>query len=262
MSKQLTPKEIRDYNTAEALAFKIKGTAHEHYLEEYEIVYLTDEKVRVGPIEVLEGHDPNKPVIRTADTKRTLPGSGRMKRKPKPDPSLLPATAPADYRNSVSYREAFEALLPADADASVRGSLAWWFDQAWQAAEGSPQMVECPHPELHREGSRTQPIKHLIAFKKEANLIFKMVELAVGKAQATINVNTNERKLIESLEHRVVEVRLQGFDSVDADSRIKMIESYGYDTHEVGNVGEGTTEEDEIDGVYIEVEVLPEQVTS
>ena len=143
--------------------------------------------------------------------------------------TILDRTA-KNYRETASYREAFEALLPADADVSARGSLAWWFDQAWEAAEGSPQTIECPHPELHQVGKShaSKPVKHIVAFKKEANLIFKMIELAVGKAQATTNININEKKLVESLEHRVIEVKLQSLDSRGVDNRIKMISEMGY----------------------------------
>lgn len=249
-----TPREIREHNAIEKLAYKLVGTEYEHYLEEYEIVPLPDGKVRVGPLEIFEGANPDKPVIRDKDTKRTVKGSGPMKRHSKEELNpVLPSTTDS-YRNSMSYREAFERLLPADADVNVRGSLAWWFDQAWQAAEGSPQMVDCPHPELHAHSK--QPIKHLVAMKKDGQLVFKMLELAVGKAQQTVNVNTNERKLIESLEHRVVEIKLQGFDVADTDARINMIKSFGY------QLAEGESDPNEVDGVYTTIEVQPEPAAS
>lgn len=249
-----TAREVREFNEAEKLALKLRGTEYAHYLEEFDIVPLPGGIVRIGPIEVFEGANPDKPVIRSKDTKRTLKGSGPMKRHSKEEKAATALTPNADFRSSVSYREAFEALLPADADVSVRGSLAWWFDQAWQAAEGSPQLVDCPHPDLHEKSK--QPIKHIVAFKKEATLIFKMLELAVGKAQQTVNVNTNERKLIESLEHRVVEIKLQGFDVSDTDARIDMIRSFGY------QLTEGESDPDEVDGVYTTVEVQPEPAAS
>lgn len=209
----------------------------------------------IAELEVLKGRDDDdKPLLRNKNSKLRFKGSGRFGPSYGKAPVVLadPVTGivpeapktmnkPADFRQTLSYREAFEQLFPAGGDINDRGSLSWWFDQAWEAAEGSPQLVECPHPELHKEGAKhaKRPIKHVVAFKKEANLIFKMIELAVGKAQSTVNVNVNEKKLVESLEHRVIDVRLQSLDVDGVNSRLKMIKDFGYIEGEIVDTTDG-----------------------
>jgi hypothetical protein len=215
----------------------------------------------IGETEVLQGRTLSEPpLVRHYKTKKRYKGSGRY--GPPPEhvrdlglpPTLLQQVAlertSKNYRETASYREAFEALLPANADIAERGSLAWWFDQAWEAAEGSPQVIECPHPELHTSGAShgAKPLKHIVAFKKEANLIFKMIELAVGKAQQTTNININEKKLVESLEYRVIDVRLQSIDDAEVSDRIKMISELGYIEGEIIEVPKGTHVESQVPG--------------
>lgn len=243
---------MRDRNKAEELCtLLLTGTEYEYLLTEgkpFLPVIKGKQKVvvgaHIGEIEVLKGRTlADKPLIRHKDTKRRLKGSGRFGPPEANEPEeettdpfpLTPRqelllTKPDNFRETLSYREAFEQLFPAGGDVSERGSLAWWFDQAWSAAEGSPQLIECPHPELHKSGQSqgSKPLKHIVAFKKEPNLIFKMIELAVGKASQTLNVNVNEKKLVESLEHRVVDVNLQGFDVSGVESRLNLIKSFGY----------------------------------
>lgn len=248
-----TDSDLRNYAQAEDLARKLllsakkAGADYTYYLEGGdEIIPVLDVRknvvgAHIGDLEVLRGRDDNdKPLLRNKYTKRRFKGSGRFGPSygvKTEDALVLPVdkpnallNKPQDFRQTLSYREAFEQLFPAGGDINDRGSLSWWFDQAWEAAEGSPQLVECPHPELHKEGARLskKPIKHVVAFKKEANLIFKMIELAVGKAQSTVNVNVNEKKLVESLEHRVIDVRLQSLDVDGVHSRLKMIKDFGY----------------------------------
>lgn len=250
--KPLSATDIRNRNTAEELARRyLVGTDYADALDAgLPFLPVTDPKgnvvgVHIGEMEVLQGRTPDdKPLIRHKDTKRRYKGSGRYgppsytKAEPVEEPAFpltprqsleLIKNKPDDFRETISYREAFEQLFPAGGDVAQRGSLAWFFDQAWSAAEGSPQLVECPHPEVHKDRSpRTGPLKHVVAFRKEANLIFKMIELAVGKAQQTVNVNVNEKKLVESLEHRVIDVHIQSIDARGVDSRIDMIKQFGY----------------------------------
>ena len=267
--KRLSSSEIRDRNKAEELATQLlTGTDYEYLLTSGDPFYPVikgRQKVVVGAVigevEVLRGRTlEDKPLVRHAVTKRRFKGSGRFgppeanevetgfEDIPTPHQALQELKGkPDNFRETLSYRESFEVLFPAGGDISDRGSLAWWFDQAWSAAEGSPQLVECPHPELHKDKSpRTGPLKHVVAFKKEPNLIFKMIELAVGKAQQTVNVNINEEKLVQSLEYRVIDVKMQDFKDKEVSSRIKLIEEYGYDA--------GVPQEKER---VVDVEVVP-----
>lgn len=226
----LTAAQIRKANEQERLLEGLRASPHAHLLDEYQ-PERTPRGVKVGPIEVMPGLDPDRPVLRDARTKRAVEGTG--KHLPKPPPSTQAVVAP-QYRDKVEYREAFEKLFPAGGDIDERGSLAWWFDKAWLAAEGSPQFVDCPHPEAHID-KKDGPLKHVTAFKLEASLIFKMVELAVGKATQTVNVNAREEKITKALEYRVFDVTLHGISDFEANERKALIENFGYST-EMGEI--------------------------
>ena len=220
----MSASQIRTANEMELLVDGLKASPHSSVLDEYE-VEKTAVGIKVGPIEVMPGIQPDKPVIRDARTKHLLPGSGRHPLKEKvPEKAVTPVS---DYRKTVQYREAFEQLFPAGGDPDERGSLAWWFDKAWMAAEGSPQLVECAHPELHQD-KKSGPPKHIVAFKLDGALIFKMIELAVGKASQSININAREEKIVKALEYRVYDVNLNGISDSEASERRAMIESFGY----------------------------------
>lgn len=220
----MSPSEIRTANEMELLVEGLKASPHAAVLNEYEVERIAV-GIKVGPVEVMPGLHPDKPVLRDANTKHLLPGSGKHRPKEKALPSKVQDLA--DHRKSVQYREAFEALFPAGGDADERGSLAWWFDKAWLAAEGSPQLVDCAHPEMHQD-KKSGPPKHIVAFKKDGALIFKMIELAVGKASQSITINAREEKIVKALEYRVYDVNLHGISDSEADDRRSMIEGFGY----------------------------------
>lgn len=210
----------------ELLTEGLRASPHAHFLDEYPVERIAV-GIRVGPIEVMPGMSPDKPVIRDGSTKRLMEGSGRHARKTA-EVGLPKAVVPvSDHRKSVQYREAFEQLFPAGGDPDERGSLAWWFDKAWLAAEGSPQLVECPHPEMHEHRGQG-PARHIVAFKHDGSLIFKMIELAVGKASQTVTINAREEKLVEVLEHRTVDVNIHGLMPSEVSERRVMIENFGY----------------------------------
>jgi hypothetical protein len=220
----MTPSEIRTANEMERLVEGLKASPHASILDQFP-VEKTAVGIKVGPIEVMPGANPDKPVIRDAKTKHVLEGTGPHKPKEKePEKFVTPVT---EFRKSVQYREAFEALFPAGGDVDERGSLAWWFDKAWMAAEGSPQLVDCQHPEMHQD-KKSGPPKHIVAFKLDGALIFKMIELAVGKASQSININSKEEKIVKALEFRSYDITLHGISSDEADARRTMIEDFGY----------------------------------
>lgn len=218
-----TAREVRESNEREALVVALEKTQYANLLDEHSPEYLPSGYVKLGPIEIRPGQNPDKPVIVDARTKRMMEGSGRP---PKANDPVLVGKG-TGYKNSTEYRKAFEALFPAGGDIDERGSLAWWFDQAWAAAEGSPQYVDCPHPDSHVDKS-DGPLKHVVAFKKDAALIFRMIELAVGKAPQTINLNSKSEQIVQSLEYRVYDVTLHGIDEGEADRRRDLIAGFGY----------------------------------
>lgn len=204
----------------------LRASPHAYLLDEYP-VERSGMGLVVGPVEVLAGLDPNKPVIRDSSTKRLLPGSGKYSGSK----SIVQAHqehADTTYREKVEYREAFERLFPAGGDADERGSMAWLFDQFWAAVEGSPQLVDCPHPEYHEDPKHHTPLKHVVAFKKDAASMFKMIELGVGRAAQTININKKEERLAILLEQRQFDVRVHGIEQEEVIAREQMLAGYGY----------------------------------
>lgn len=190
------------------------------------------DQILAGDIEVLPGQNPEKPVVRWAVGEKKgqiLPGSGRFPRANDAG-AVSKATA---YKRSASYQEAMNLLMPADRDETVKGSYAWWYNQAMQAAEGSPQTVRivCPHEDC----TDSQHTQSAVAFKKDGNLIFKLIELKHGKAKETVEVNTEARQIIELMEQREIVVHVYGLDSVEEESR-KLAVSRLIDSSFIDNV--------------------------
>ena len=80
-------------------------------------------------------------------------------------------------------------------------SLKEIIDALWDAANGSPQYIECPHPELH-QGRDIVSLRHVVAFKKDPNALFKLYENLVGKATETTDINVNQNTLVKLLTDR------------------------------------------------------------
>jgi hypothetical protein len=145
------------------------------------------EKAISGDYEILEGQNTLKPVVRDVNTKRLVKGSGRY---PKAN-DLGEISKKYGYKRSAGYREALETIVSLEGDA--RGSFSWLYEQAMDAAEGSPQLVTCTSC-----GDRFQH-----AFKKDGTLIFKLIELMAGKAKETSEINTETRHIVEMLNERI-----------------------------------------------------------
>lgn len=228
-----SPREVRESNASADLLAKLKGTQYEPYLErEPERVETKDGSlcIQLGEIQVMEGEDPAKPVIRDSRYKRALPGSGRMKRKPKTEV----ITTDTSYRETKAYKDYRErfAELFREGDPDEIGTDAWWYDRAIFLALGSPTEVDCPHPELHgnsKDVAGNGKLKHVVIQKPSEAVINQMLRQGFGNAPTTVNINKNETKLTAALEYRVVDVRLQGFDVAEATERKQLIESFGYD---------------------------------
>ena len=221
-------KEVRESNEAAALAARLKGTEYADYLDQYPLERVETDNatwIQIGPIQITEGENPDKPVIRDAHTKYPMKGSGRFKRRDKT--AVSPELA---YRQTTEYRERFDQLM-IEGDVDDYGSDAYIYDQAMKLAAGVPTEVDCPHPELHTADLRRKngAVKHIIVQTPDKTTINNLLKMKFGSAPTTINVNKKEHRLVESLEYRVHEVRLQGFSPDEADSRKQMIEGFGYE---------------------------------
>lgn len=86
-----------------------------------------------------------------------------------------------------------------------------------------------------------------------------MIELAVGKAQQTVNVNVNEEKLVKSLEYRIVDIQMHDLQDTDVSNRVKLIESFGYSAG-IPALDKLPEKEESIEGIYTESEVPAEPV--
>lgn len=145
-------------------------------------------KVIAGELQVFEGQNPEKPVI--LDTAgKLVKGSGRY---PK-------ANDPAEigkqygYKNSRNYNDAIKMLIPIDGPAEQKGSFAWLVNQGFEAAEGSPQIINCP--ECGHSGIKV--------FKKDSNAIIKLIELVHGRAKESQEINVKSEQLIGILDTRI-----------------------------------------------------------
>ena len=145
------------------------------------------EKVEKEGWSCYEGQNPAKPVV-LDEYGRIAKGSGRWPNAN--DPGLMGKLT--GYKKSETYRQALETLVPMDGDENRRGSFAWWLQQGMEAAEGSPQRVQC--------NACGKP--QVVAFKKDGNLIFKIVELLSGKAKETQDINLKSQQLIAVLNER------------------------------------------------------------
>ena len=174
--------------------------------------------IKDGSVEVLPGANPVKPVIRAVDPLvfngkpygkgQLLAGTGTYpKRTPAEVPhpvdavreavgggfvtavdsetAVVPVEAVPQERpvvKSGAHREKLYELIPPDADPALRMSLEGLLNDFYHAALGSPQRVECEHPEMH---DNRKAAKHVVAFKSDASALWKLIENLVGKAHQT-----------------------------------------------------------------------------
>ena len=107
------------------------------------------------------------------------------------------------YKRKKGYQEMQSVYIGAEPGEHEKQiiSLKEIIDALWDAANGSPQFIECPHPELH-EGRDFSSLRHVVAFKKDPNALFKLYENLVGKATETSEVNINQSTLVQLLTDR------------------------------------------------------------
>ena len=105
------------------------------------------------------------------------------------------------YKRKASYKELQGIYIGGEPNEHEKQliSLKEIIEALWDAANGSKQLVACPHPELHPPGSKV-PLEHVVAFKKDPNALFKLYENLVGKAGETMDVNINQSALVRMLQ--------------------------------------------------------------
>lgn len=185
------------------------------------------EQVDAGEIELLPGQKPDKPVIRYAvgpKKGQLLPGSGRFPRA-NDIGAISKATA---HKRTASYQEAMNLLMDVDAGPEKRGSFAWWYEQAMDAAIGHPTTVTmiCPHANPENPDEGCQDLSHnerIVLQKKDGNLIFRLLELKHGKAKETKEIDVNQRTMIDLMETRQVVVQVLGMSNDDIGERQKFV---------------------------------------
>jgi hypothetical protein len=179
----LTPRAIREANEREAL---IEAAPDD-----------LQDAIREGRLEVLPGQK-GKPVVRDAQTKRIVKGSGRPLRAN--DPASVGSKAAV--RRSNSYREAVEQMISLIPGGEGKKTFEDLFDVLWDAIEGSPQTLEC----------KSCGEKNVYYMKKDAATAFKLYENLVGKARETKDINVEGTQLTQILERRTVDVHVHGVD--------------------------------------------------
>lgn len=178
-------------------------------------------------LEVMPGQNALKPVIREIESGRVVAGSGRY-----PMANNIGAIGAATaYKRSKSYREAIESLIPFE-DSDARFSVERLIDDAFDAAEGSPQTVRCPH--CNKDG--------VVAFKKDGNLIFKLIELLVGKAPQTIEVKAD------------ISARLAEVMNARQDAKVIHMTREQWEARETRLIADGTIDPEWLEGEYKEID--------
>lgn len=171
-----------------------------------EIIDLVPEQLQAG---VLDGtfyikpremwYSQDKPVV--VEAKNNHIKSGRYITAN--NPAII--SKQSAYKRKASYKEMQQIYIgsePGEHEKQII-SLKELIEALWDAANGSPQLVKCPHPELHPPGSKV-PLEHVVAFKKDPNALFKLYENLVGRAVETTDVNVNQNTLVRLLQDNTV----------------------------------------------------------
>lgn len=169
-------------------------------------------RVEAGELEILPGQNPERPVVRDAQSKQLVPGSGRYPRAN----DVGRVSRLTAYKRTNSYRQALEQNWPMEGDEDTPRTIAWLSKQAMLAAEGSPQTISCP--ECGYRGVH--------AFKKDGLLLFKLIELLTGKARETQDLNIHSESLVAVLNNRepIGEITVHTIDPRTAQERRETIE--------------------------------------
>lgn len=162
------------------------------------------EEIARGEVIIEPGRIPEAPVLRDATTKRLVKGSGQVSRANSPE-SMNRSRAAAEYRGKL-----YE-MIPTDATPEQRLSFERLLDDLYDAANGSPQLVDCPHADCGK--------KHAYAFKKDAGTLYKIMSNLAGEALRTEESHKTEVRIEALMQLREQPVGLIGLTVEEAHER-------------------------------------------
>jgi hypothetical protein len=197
-----------------------------------EVELETGEVVLINPLGILRvspGQNPNKPMVRDMTNGRLVRGSGRHPRAN----DAAAVSRRSSYKRSKSYREAIERAIPYE-NPEARYSLEKLIDAAFNAADGSPQYVQC-------EGCGKHQVKVL---KQDGNLIFKLIELLVGSAPKTIELSGGVDLRIQEIMSGQKPFEVWDISQEEVDQRTKLLLEEGVIEAEWLEVEDGPVESD------------------
>lgn len=166
-------------------------------------------------------YSPDKPVIVESHNNHIKHGRYATAN----DPAIV--SRQTAYKRKKGYQEMQHVYIGAEPGEHEKQiiSLKEIIDALWDAANGSPQYIDCPHPELHT-GRDIASLKHAVAFKKDPNALFKLYENLVGKATETSEINVNQTSLVKLLQDRtpLTEVTVIDMTPTQVYERRKLLE--------------------------------------
>ena len=174
------------------------------------------EMVEAGEYQVWGEGQGGKPVVLDASG-HIVAGSGRYPNAN--DPAEVGRKSA--FKRSRKYRELLEAFVGDDPEAKYQ--FEHLVDLAFEAANGSPQLIDCPHPSICPE----KKTRHVVAFKRDGQLIFKLLELLVGKAKETVETTHDERRLEVLVDARSQPVGVFDIDPREAAERREQLMNEG-----------------------------------
>ena len=167
-----------------------------------------------GEINVFPSQNPKKPVVRDVVTGVLVKGTGLT---PKHNDSAEISRRTA-YKRSNDYHNWLNSKLKIDGSGPQdKESAEWWWARAQEAALHSYAPVTCPNCQTkfeHRVG------------KQDGNLIFKILELATGKATQKTEVNVRQEEIIKILneETDVREITIHTLTPDEVEKRRMIVE--------------------------------------
>lgn len=159
------------------------------------------EKVLAGEWELLQGYDPERPVIRDVKTKKLQKGSGKYPRAPR----FQDISPKYSYKRTKTYREALESLIPIFPDKDAAHSFNELVERFFEAISNDERAARCEHPGCS--------LKHLWIPNVDPGAIFKMIENLAGKAVESKKIEIENT--VDITEYRTYDVTIHGI-SLDA----------------------------------------------
>lgn len=168
----------------------------------------------LGEINVFPGQSSDKPVVRDAKTGALVKGTGLAVRH-NDIAQISKATA---FRRTTDYQDWLGGKLKIDGSGpDDKESAEWWWERAQEAASNAPIPVTCPecnHTWMEKAG------------KQDGNLIFRIIELATGKAKQKTEINVKQEEILRILNEKVDirEVVVHALTPEDVEHRREVVE--------------------------------------